>query len=94
MEGRIRIFTGIEVDILADGALDLSDEVLAQMDVVIGSVHSLFHQPKEEMTERVLRASRTRSCAFLVIRRGGSCCVANHSRSTLSECAGALPSLA
>ena len=44
MEGRIRIFTGIEVDILADGALDLSDEVLAQMDVVIASVHSRFEQ--------------------------------------------------
>lgn len=56
MEGRIRIFPGIEVDILGDGALDLSDEVLAQMDVVIGSVHSLFNQPREQMTERMLRA--------------------------------------
>ncbi|WP_158751187.1 DNA polymerase/3'-5' exonuclease PolX [Acidobacterium sp. S8] len=56
MEGRIRIFTGIEVDILSDGQLDLSDEVLAQMDVVIASVHSLFNQPEEQMTERVLRA--------------------------------------
>ena len=56
MEGRIRVFPGIEVDILGDGALDLSDEVLAQMDVVIASVHTLFNQPKEEMTARVLRA--------------------------------------
>ncbi|MBT9330070.1 DNA polymerase/3'-5' exonuclease PolX [Paracidobacterium acidisoli] len=56
MEGRIRVFPGIEVDILADGELDLSDEVLAQMDVVIASVHSLFNQPEEQMTERVLRA--------------------------------------
>ncbi|MFP5277428.1 MAG: DNA polymerase/3'-5' exonuclease PolX [Acidobacteriota bacterium] len=56
MEGRLRIFTGIEVDILADGALDLDDEVLAQMDVVIASVHSRFDQPQEEMTNRVLRA--------------------------------------
>jgi DNA polymerase (family 10) len=56
MEGRIRVFTGIEVDILADGALDLDDEVLAQMDVVIASVHSRFDQPREEMTARVLRA--------------------------------------
>jgi len=56
MEGRIRVFTGIEVDILADGALDLSDEVLAQMDVVIASVHSRFDQSRDEMTERVLRA--------------------------------------
>ncbi len=56
MEGRIRVFTGIEVDILADGALDLDDEVLAQMDVVIASVHSRFEQSREEMTERVLKA--------------------------------------
>jgi DNA polymerase (family 10) len=52
----LRIFTGIEVDILADGSLDLSDEVLARMDVVIASVHTLFNQPLEEMTARVLRA--------------------------------------
>ena len=54
--GRIRIFTGIEVDILADGALDMDDEVLAQMDVVIASVHTRFEQSREEMTARVLRA--------------------------------------
>ena len=56
MEGKIRVFTGIEVDILADGALDLDDEVLAQLDVVIASVHTRFEQSREEMTERVLRA--------------------------------------
>jgi len=56
MKGRIRVFTGIEVDILADGALDLDDEVLAQMDVVIASVHTRFEQSREEMTARVLRA--------------------------------------
>ncbi|KAA6457864.1 DNA polymerase/3'-5' exonuclease PolX [Acidobacteria bacterium AB60] len=56
MEGRIRIFTGIEVDILSDGALDLDDEVLAQMDVVIASIHSRFDQSREETTARVLRA--------------------------------------
>jgi DNA polymerase (family 10) len=56
LDGRIRIFTGIEVDILADGSIDLDDEVLAQMDVVIASVHSRFEQPREEMTARVLRA--------------------------------------
>jgi len=39
----ITIFAGIEVDILADGDLDLSDDVLAQMDVVIASVHSVFN---------------------------------------------------
>ena len=56
MEGRIRIFTGIEVDILADGALDLDDEVLAQMDVVIASVHTRLEQGRDEMTARLLRA--------------------------------------
>jgi DNA polymerase (family 10) len=56
MKGRIRIFTGIEVDILADGKLALDDEVLAQLDVVIASVHSRFEQSREEMTERVLKA--------------------------------------
>jgi DNA polymerase (family 10) len=56
LEGRIRVFAGIEVDILADGALDLSDEVLAQMEVVIASVHSLFNMPEQQMTDRVLRA--------------------------------------
>ena len=56
MAGKIRVFAGIEVDILGDGALDLSDEVLAQMDIVIASVHSLFNQPRAEMTARMLRA--------------------------------------
>ena len=56
MEGRIRVYTGIEVDILGDGALDLPDEVLAEMDVVIASVHTLLNQPREEVTARVLRA--------------------------------------
>jgi DNA polymerase (family X) len=55
MEG-IRIFAGIEVDILGDGTLDLSDEVLAQMDVVIASVHSHFGQSASEMTDRLVRA--------------------------------------
>ena len=59
MEGRIRVFTGIEVDILGDGQLDLPDHVLAEMDIVIASVHTLFNQPREEMTARVLRAIET-----------------------------------
>ena len=52
----IKIFAGIEVDILADGALDLSDSVLEQMDIVIASVHSHFNQSSAEMTERLLKA--------------------------------------
>jgi len=56
MAGRIRVFAGIEVDILADGALDLEDSTLAEMEIVIASVHTHFAQSREEMTARVLRA--------------------------------------
>jgi DNA polymerase (family 10) len=56
MEGRIRILPGIEVDILADGSLDLDDATLAEMDIAVASVHSHFNQTSEEMTARVLRA--------------------------------------
>src|SRR5205085_9383855 len=51
----IKIFAGIEVDILADGDLDLSDSVLEQMDIVIASVHSYFQQEPAKMTDRLLR---------------------------------------
>jgi DNA polymerase (family 10) len=51
-----RIFTGVEVDILADGTLDLADATLAALDVVVASVHGGFQQSVEEMTTRVLRA--------------------------------------
>jgi DNA polymerase (family 10) len=54
--GGLRIFAGIEVDILSDGELDLSDAVLAQMDIVIASVHSQFNQDRSKMTERILKA--------------------------------------
>ena len=56
MEGRIRVLTGIECDILADGQMDLADETLAQLDIVVASVHSKFDQPREVMTERICRA--------------------------------------
>ena len=52
----ITIFAGIEVDILADGDLDLSDSVLAEMDIVIASVHSVFNQEPAKMTDRLLKA--------------------------------------
>ncbi len=55
MEG-ITIFAGIEVDILGEGELDLSDSVLEQMDIVIASVHSHFNQDAAQMTDRLLRA--------------------------------------
>jgi DNA polymerase (family 10) len=51
----IRLFAGVEADILADGALDLFDE-LGELDWVVGSVHQKLGMPKEEMTKRVVRA--------------------------------------
>jgi DNA polymerase (family 10) len=61
----IKIFAGIEVDILADGTLDLSDEVLAQMDIVIASVHSHFNQRPAEMTDRLLKAISNSNTSLL-----------------------------
>lgn len=56
----VRILTGIEVDILPQGSLDCPDEVLAQLDVVIASVHTAFQQDQKKMTERILSAVRNR----------------------------------
>jgi len=52
----IRIFSGLECDILKDGALDLADDALAELDLVIGSVHSHMNLEAAEMTDRLLRA--------------------------------------
>ena len=52
----IRVFSGIEVDIRADGSLDLPHEVLSGLDIVIGAVHSAMNQSEERMTKRVLGA--------------------------------------
>ncbi len=52
----IRLLAGIEVDILKDGQLDLDDEVLAQLDVVVASVHSYMNLERSAMTERLLAA--------------------------------------
>ena len=51
-----RILTGIEVDILEDGSLDQDDELLAELDVVVASVHSKLRMDAPEMTERMLAA--------------------------------------
>jgi putative hydrolase len=51
-----RILTGIEVDILADGALDQTDELLERLDVVVGSVHSGLKDEEDVMTRRMLAA--------------------------------------
>ena len=56
-DGRgIRIFSGIECDILKDGALDLANDALAELDIVIGSIHSHMNLEAAEMTDRLLRA--------------------------------------
>jgi DNA polymerase (family 10) len=55
-ETDFRIFTGTECDILKDGSLDFSDEVLSTLDYVVASVHSSFTMPEAEMTERIIRA--------------------------------------
>ena len=52
----IRVFVGSEVDILKDGSLDYSDEMLAQIDVVVCSVHSYMNLEAAEMTDRMLAA--------------------------------------
>jgi DNA polymerase (family 10) len=52
----IRLLAGIEVDIRKNGKMDLDDEVLAQLDVVVASVHSFMNMPREEMTDRILAA--------------------------------------
>ena len=53
---RIRVLAGAEVDILKDGKLDYSDEILEQLDVVVCSIHSYFNLDRIEMTERMLAA--------------------------------------
>jgi DNA polymerase (family 10) len=56
LAGRIRVFRGIEVDILKDGELDLAADALRELDVVVASVHSHFALSREEMTQRLVRA--------------------------------------
>jgi DNA polymerase (family X) len=55
-EHGITLLTGIEVDILEDGSLDLPDAVLSRLDVVIGAVHSRFELSRARQTRRILRA--------------------------------------
>jgi len=52
----IHIFSGIEVDIRADGSLDVPDELLQELDIVTAAVHSGMNQGQEQMTRRVIRA--------------------------------------
>ena len=52
----IRIFNGIEVDIKANGTLDVPDEVLAELDIVIASIHTAMNQGTDQITRRILSA--------------------------------------
>ncbi len=60
-----RIFAGVECDILRDGSLDFPDELLAELDYVVASVHSAFTLPEAEMTERIIRAMSNPYVTFL-----------------------------
>jgi DNA polymerase (family 10) len=53
-----RLLTGAEVDILSDGTLDFPDDLLAELDVVIASVHQSFNQTEPEITQRLIAAAR------------------------------------
>jgi DNA polymerase (family 10) len=53
---KVRVLSGSEVDILRDGSLDFSDEVLGKLDFVVGSVHNLFTLDKEAQTQRIIKA--------------------------------------
>ena len=58
--GRLLILKGIECDILRDGSLDFADDVLATLDFVVASIHSLFNLSPQEQTARMLRAISNR----------------------------------
>jgi len=60
-----QLFCGVECDILKDGRLDFSDEILAQLDYVVASVHASFTVPEKEMTARIIRAIENRYVTML-----------------------------
>jgi DNA polymerase (family 10) len=62
---RFRLFAGVECDILRDGSLDFSDEILAELDFVIVSVHSVFNLSEAAMTKRVIKAMENRYVTML-----------------------------
>ncbi len=53
---KVRVLSGSEVDIMRDGSLDFTDEVLGKLDFVVASVHNLFTLDKEEQTKRIIKA--------------------------------------
>jgi DNA polymerase (family 10) len=60
-----RLFAGVECDILRDGSLDFPDELLAQLDYVVASVHSAFTLSETDMTNRIVRAMQNRHVTML-----------------------------
>ncbi len=60
-----KLFAGVECDILKDGSLDFPDEVLAQLDYVVASVHAVFNLPEAEMTKRIIRAISNPHVTFM-----------------------------
>ena len=60
-----RLFAGSEVDILKDGSLDFADEILAQLDFCVGSIHSVFNLTEEEMTRRICCAMENEHITML-----------------------------
>ncbi len=61
----LRVFSGLECDILRDGDMDIAEDALAELDLVIGSVHSYFNLESREMTDRLMRALESPSLRIL-----------------------------
>jgi DNA polymerase (family 10) len=61
----ITLLKGIEVEILENGGLDLSDDILGRLDLVVGSIHSHFNLPRQKQTDRILRAMDHRYFSIL-----------------------------
>ncbi|MFP4076051.1 MAG: DNA polymerase/3'-5' exonuclease PolX [Halochromatium sp.] len=70
LDGRIRVLKSTEVDILADGSLDLPDSILERLDLCVCSIHSRFDLSREQQTERVLRAMDNPNFSILGHPRG------------------------
>jgi len=64
-DGAFRIYAGSEVDIRKDGSLDFPDEVLAQLDYCVASVHNAFTLPEAEMTARIIKAMENEHVTML-----------------------------
>ncbi len=86
----VHVFAGSEVDILKDGTLDFADEILAQLDYCVASVHNVFNLSEDEMTRRLCRAMENEHVTMLghvtgrlLLRRDGY--AVNHA--TVIDCA-------